>query len=298
MKSSAEALKDHFPGEVLHRGEGPAWRDLLIEIRTAPAYLESLFVPAVPEPHIVWALEGNLAFEEREIGGEWIRSDFQAGDLFLTTSPFPYQARWNAKDSQPALVLALYVGLPLLLEAAKDLFGEGADIPTIAEFSAKRDHALTSILELLRQELVRQEGASPLYVQGLAKSLAVHLLRAHGVKESQNSRPQARLTAFQIHKLELFLNSHLDHHIKLQDMAEQLEMSQFHFARLFKKTAGISPAKHLTRLRIARARRLLRETSLSVLEIGLEVGYSSAGHFAAAFRKENGTTPTAYRGNT
>jgi AraC family transcriptional regulator len=47
---------------------------------------------------------------------------------------------------------------------------------------------------------------------------------------------------------------------------------------------------------MAEARRLLRETERSVIEIGLEVGYSSPSHFAQIFRREVGITPSDYRG--
>ena len=55
------------------------------------------------------------------------------------------------------------------------------------------------------------------------------------------------------------------------------------------------PSRYLIRLRLARARRLLRETTRSMIEIGLEVGYPSPSHFAHAFQREVGVTPSEYR---
>jgi len=49
-------------------------------------------------------------------------------------------------------------------------------------------------------------------------------------------------------------------------------------------------------LRMAEARRLLRETDRSVIDIGLDVGYSSPSHFAQIFRRKVGVSPTDYRG--
>jgi len=43
------------------------------------------------------------------------------------------------------------------------------------------------------------------------------------------------------------------------------------------------------------ARRLLRETTLSVIRIGNEIGYSNPSHFARIFRKETGLSPSDYR---
>jgi AraC family transcriptional regulator len=44
-----------------------------------------------------------------------------------------------------------------------------------------------------------------------------------------------------------------------------------------------------------KARRLLRETDKSVIEIGLDVGYTSPSHFAQLFRREVGISPSEYR---
>jgi AraC family transcriptional regulator len=46
---------------------------------------------------------------------------------------------------------------------------------------------------------------------------------------------------------------------------------------------------------MSKARLLLRETSHSVIDVGLAVGYSSPSHFAHVFRREVGVSPTDYR---
>jgi AraC family transcriptional regulator len=59
---------------------------------------------------------------------------------------------------------------------------------------------------------------------------------------------------------------------------------------------GMSPSQFITRERITRAQQLIRETSRSLNEIALEVGYSSPSHFAQVFRRDVVVTPTEYRG--
>ena len=51
----------------------------------------------------------------------------------------------------------------------------------------------------------------------------------------------------------------------------------------------------MTRLRVDRARRLLDESALPVIEVAAETGWSSLAHFNAVFRRHTGHTPTAYR---
>lgn len=295
LQTTAEAMSGHLPGRIDFAGQGPAWRDLLVEIRSPPAYQEALFIPAVPEPQIVWTVQGSQIFEERDVGGQWLRSEVSAGDMFLTASPTPYEARWKAQGPIPTLVMTVYVGLPLLLEATRDLLGPEAGLPALRDFSALPDEPMRAILEQLRRELVERETASVLFVQSMARSLAVHLVRSYTDRDQPQSRPKPGLSAFQLTRVDQFLENRLDQNLHLSDLAEAVGMSQFHFSRLFKKSTGVSPSKYLTRMRNARARRLLRESERSILDICLEVGYSSASHFTDVFRRETGVTPSDYR---
>ena len=294
-QTTAEALSRYIPGRVNFSAKGPAWKDLLVEIRSPPAYQEVLFIPAVPEPQVVWVLQGSQTFEERDVGGHWVRSQVSAGDMFLTASPAPYEARWQAQGPVPLQVMTVYVGLPLLLEASRDLLGSEAGIPVLRDFSAQPDQAMKDLLEHLRRELVEQVTASALFVQSIARSLAVHLIRAYGEPDQPKSRRKHGLTAFQLAQIEQLLQCRLDQALHLPELAAAVGMSQFHFSRLFKRSTGISPSQYLTRLRNTKTRRLLRETNLTILEISLEVGYSSASHFTEVFRRETGVTPSEYR---
>jgi AraC family transcriptional regulator len=54
-----------------------------------------------------------------------------------------------------------------------------------------------------------------------------------------------------------------------------VELSSSHFAHVFKETTGMTPLQFVTRQRITRAQQLIRETSRSLIDVGLEVGYTS-----------------------
>lgn len=57
----------------------------------------------------------------------------------------------------------------------------------------------------------------------------------------------------------------------------------------------MTPFPFVTRQRITRAQQMIRETSRSLIEVGLEVGYTSPSHFAQVFRRVVGVTPTEFR---
>lgn len=86
--------------------------------------------------------------------------------------------------------------------------------------------------------------------------------------------------------------------IYLSDLAEQTNLNEQYFCRLFKKAIGHSPMEYINEYRIKQTRRLLEETNLSVTEICLECGYNNLGNFLREFRKYTGTTPLQYRKNT
>jgi len=83
-------------------------------------------------------------------------------------------------------------------------------------------------------------------------------------------------------------------HIHL-GVAELAELSLFHFSRVFKQSTGMTPLQFVTRERMLLAQQLIRETSRSLIEIALEVGYTSPGHFAEVFRRTVGMTPSEFR---
>ena len=72
-------------------------------------------------------------------------------------------------------------------------------------------------------------------------------------------------------------------------------MSNFHFAREFKRTTGTSPHQYLIKFRVERAKALLTDDGLPLTEVGLRSGFSHQSHFTRLFRKITGTTPHLYR---
>jgi AraC family transcriptional regulator len=72
-------------------------------------------------------------------------------------------------------------------------------------------------------------------------------------------------------------------------------LSRSHLSRSFKKAYGIGLADFVLAVRLERARRLLRETALTVVELSREAGFSSPSYFHQAFRRAMRTTPERYR---
>lgn len=72
-------------------------------------------------------------------------------------------------------------------------------------------------------------------------------------------------------------------------------VSQAHFARSFKDAFGVPPHRYLLTRRIERAKTLLRDTELPIIEIALETGWQSLGTFGRTFRDITGESPGELR---
>jgi len=83
--------------------------------------------------------------------------------------------------------------------------------------------------------------------------------------------------------------------IKLAQIARSLNISTFHFCRTFKRSTGLTFVEYMSRVRIEKAKSLLRRSDLRVSEIAYEVGFQSITHFNRVFRKLVGHSPTEFR---
>ena len=245
-------------------------------IYSEPRVEERVIYPAVAEPRIVRILSGAAVVEEREPGGPWIKTRVEAGDIFLTASQSPYEVRWRAIG--PFETMHLYLGLPVFNRAMEEAFQKDQGAMQLRDVSGFKDNFLSALLERLQKELSSRYQDSSLFVA------------AETTYEYKGGLP-----GFRLRKVRDLMVAHLEEEFSLIRLAREAGMSEFHFSRAFKRTTGYKPSQCFIHLRMERARRLLRETKRSIVEIGLNVGYNSPSHFARIFRREVGISPSEYR---
>ena len=149
-KTSAEEFGQHCPGTLIAASAGPAWTDVLVEIYARRRVEESIIVPAVAEPQIVWILSGSARVEEREFNGAWRGREVKAGEFFLTTTPTPYELRWKVTSAANFVTMVVYIGLPVFARALEEAARRVSATPVLREVFGETDAVLSSFLELLR----------------------------------------------------------------------------------------------------------------------------------------------------
>lgn len=113
------------------------------------------------------------------------------------------------------------------------------------------------------------------------------------LEERQNSELAKEIKHVAIAK-EYVLN-HLEENITLNDISEIVFMNPTYFSTLFKKETGQNFSDYMLEQKIARAKELLKDLSLTVGEVGARVGYQNPRYFSKVFLKSVGIKPSEYR---
>ena len=96
-------------------------------------------------------------------------------------------------------------------------------------------------------------------------------------------------------RIQEYVDAHLSEHVDLPVLAGIAGLSVFHFAREFKRTAGVTPHYYVLNKRVERAKTLLSRSDLSLSEIAFASGFSDQSHLTRRFRQIFGATPGEVR---
>jgi len=106
---------------------------------------------------------------------------------------------------------------------------------------------------------------------------------------------RAALAPHRVNTVVAYIEEHAAETVGVKKLASVVNMSPFHFARMFKGALGVPPHAYITNVRMERAKRLLASSNLSLREIATTVGYQTQAHFTGVFHKHVGITPRTFR---
>jgi len=165
-------------------------------------------------------------------------------------------------------------------------------LPRVGEPDAVGAHIMRALARLA----ARPDPASSALIEQTLDLLCFHLLRVHtSLGRSAAAASRRGLLPWQVRRVTAYMRDQLDQDISLNELANLLGLSRFHFCTAFRLATGQTPYETLITLRIERARELLGNPSSRITDVALAVGYSTPSAFSASFRKVTGTTPTDFR---
>lgn len=234
------------------------------------------------------ALNGTLITEKQSATGRRTFTHGGSGNLCITPAGQAISASWDK---------------------TLDNLGFFFD-PDFVSRTAVENHFTPNFefLELQRQEddLIRNigltllseaEAVTPsgrLFSDSLIQTLTLHLLcnysTARAVPETNGG-----LSGYKLRRVQEFINENLENDMSLAEIAAVADLSQFHFARAFRKTVGQTPQQYLMQQRIEKAKNLLADGELPIVEVSLRSGFKNQSHFTTLFRKFTSFTPKSWR---
>jgi AraC-like DNA-binding protein len=157
------------------------------------------------------------------------------------------------------------------------------------------DQAVWDTALKLKTEVGNSDSSSRPYVEALSLVLMHELVRLErAVPEA--ARPfRGGLPVRQQKRVVEFIEEHLAEEISLATLAKLVDLSLYHFARAFKQSLGAPPHRYHMARRMERARSLLQRSTLSVTQIGIQIGFRETSSFTRAYRKFAGVTPSEFR---
>lgn len=217
---------------------------------------------------------------------------YRHGDMLVTPANTPLFVRWEGDEN------CLKVQLPatFLKRVAEETLGKDGDRLTLVPTFQSRHQQLEAISTLLMAEAQQGQASNRLYLDSLANVLAVQLLRNYGTTSVQLPSYEGGLPTYQLNQVLDYIDASLAGEIKLADLAGLLNMSPFHFGRMFKQSMGISPHQYVIQQRLERAKHLLKHSDRAIIDIALECGFNSHSHLSKQFRKVMGIAPRNFRG--
>lgn len=166
----------------------------------------------------------------------------------------------------------------------------------LVEPHAAVDPFIRQLGNALHSDLQQQRPPSARYLQSLACVVAVHLAR-HYRKAEPPVVQGTGLASQKVDKVQAFIEANIDKPLPVDLLAAEVRLSPFHFARTFKQATGQAPHLYVLMQRVERAKVLLRDTDRSVLDVALNTGFRTQGHFSGVFHRYTGFTPRAFRLN-
>ena len=144
---------------------------------------------------------------------------------------------------------------------------------------------LTLIATFLRQASDIQEA--------MAKKLRTWL--ALPSAPARRTHLRGGLSPAALRRVQVFVEANLARPIHLNDLAARAALSPYHFARAFRRSAGMTPRTFVEQRRIERVKRLLTESESPLVDVAVETGLGTQSRLTTTFKRHTGFTPAAYR---
>ncbi len=202
---------------------------------------------------------------------------------------------WDIRDDLS--FVHLYCTDEHLRHLAEQIWDRSPASIQIDEHIFGRDEHITLLYRQFLLNCRWQDTSNHLQLSSATMLLMTHLVRNYTQLQWQPPPVRGGLAPSVLKRIREYIDANLSRPLLLADLAAQAGLSEYHFARMFKQSTQFAPHQYVLHQRLEHAERLLRCSALSLQDIALECGFSSASHFSNRFRLFYGRSPSSLREN-
>ena len=160
-------------------------------------------------------------------------------------------------------------------------------------FFHRQEHEKISrtIMEI-REECERKAYMYKEELKGLLQSFVVELLRIHNVR---GEMPRKSPRSFQVAPALAYVKQHYNEEIRIRDLADECNISESHFRRIFQECMNMTPNDYVNVVRIHEASNLLLKSHATMEEVAYRVGYGNVSTFNRNFKRMLDKTPYQWK---
>jgi AraC family transcriptional regulator len=230
--------------------------------------------------------EGLVSWRSKRHGLR--RESVRDGQFLVIPSGLRHARRWLSE----AVVLILHLHTGWMEQFDRNLLAE-VRVESVQHVTL-HDPLVGDLTAKIQDHCETEEPAHRVQIAALGQCLAARVMHFLNCKQSLPRVAQRRLGQETLDRVCSHVTTNLSERIPLAAMAREARLSPGHFSVLFKATMGMNPEQYVLRMRLLRAKDLIKSGAYTVSQVAHMTGFSDHSHLTLQFGRLFGSPPRCY----
>lgn len=253
---------------------------------------EIVSMPALAEVQVPVMLDGQIAYEIK--GASKFKGENKQGEMTIVQANAAHTCRVYDAEKEYFYYIVLFADPVFHAQVALETFDKDPKRVNLIDYFSINDPLMLQLALTFKQQLLSSQ-PDKIYLESLSQFGMVHLLKHYAEQLSIPHGLHGKLRADYLKRVLDYIETNIHQNLSLEELASLVNLSRFHFCRIFKQTTGESVHQYILQRRLKKAYQLIRNTHLNFAEISQQTGFSDQSHLSRCFKKFYGLPPKDFR---